>query len=79
MAKNLSADGDTWRARLGLEVPREGMRTVLFFCTSNGQRPYRVVEVPGEQVPDAGALDGIGDSQLAELFARSVSMGVPAT
>ena len=75
MARTLKADGDPWRAELGGRAPREGHRTLLFFCASNDQRPYRVVEVSESTVPDEEALGRLGGDEFATLFDRSVSMG----
>jgi hypothetical protein len=49
---------------------------VVFFCTSNGQRPWRVVQVDGDQVRNADDLDGLSIAELRALFDRSESMNV---
>ncbi len=75
MTTTLKADGDTWRAELGGKAPGEGGRILLFFCSSNDQRPYRVVEVAETEVPDPEALGRLSGDRLRGLFDRSVSMG----
>jgi hypothetical protein len=74
--KSIKADGDTWDARLGGPT-RDGFRTVVFFCASNGQRPYRVIEVPAERFSSQEELDGMPANELRELFGATVSMGAP--
>lgn len=78
MATQIKADNDTWSARLG-GSDREGFRTVVFFCASNGQRPYRVVEVPEHRFASQDDLDGLTAGDLRALFDETVSMGAPRT
>ena len=52
MSKKFKASGDTWRIRLGGPAVTEGHRNLLFVCESNGQRPYRVVEIPDDGSAD---------------------------
>ena len=79
MTTTLKADGDTWLAELGGKAPGEGHRVLVFFCSSNDQRPYRVVEVPETEIADPEALGRIDDDRLRDLFDRSVSMGARAS
>jgi hypothetical protein len=79
MTTTLKADGDTWRAELGGKAPREGQRILVFFCSSNDQRPYRVVEVPETELSDPPALSDLNGDRLRDLFDRSVSMGARAS
>jgi hypothetical protein len=72
----IKADNATWTARLG-GLSREGFRTVVFFCSSNGQRPYRVTEVPVERIPSQESLDRLSEDETRELFANTGSMGAP--
>ena len=72
----IRADNDTWTATLG-GPSREGFRTVVFFCSSNGQRPYRVVEVPAERFASQEDLDGLAENELRKLFGETTSMGAP--
>ena len=69
----IRADGDTWRAELG---GKPGQRTVLFFCESTNQRPYRVVPVD-DRFDDASELASLAEDELKELFDCSRSMGAP--
>lgn len=78
MATEIKADNDTWSARLG-GSDREGYRSVVFFCASNGQRPYRVVEVPVDRFASQEDLDLLSDGDLRDLFADTVSMGTRRT
>ena len=76
MSRKLKADGDTWSVRLSEEAGRPGYKTFLFFCTTTNQRPYRVVEVPEEQIAGR-ALEAIDEVALEELFRASRSMDYP--
>lgn len=78
MATHIKADNDTWSARLG-SSDREGFRTVVFFCTSNGQRPYRVVEVTADRFSSQDDLELLSDADLRDLFGDTTSMGAPRT
>ena len=78
MANTIKADNDTWSPRLG-DSAREGFRTIVFFCASNGQRPYRVVEVPEGRFASQEDLDRLSSGDLRDLFAETTSMGVPRT
>jgi len=72
----IKADNDTWRAQLGGPT-REGYRSVVFFCASNGQRPYRVAEVPADRFTSQDDLDKLAANELRDLFATTTSMGAP--
>ena len=78
MSKKFKAAGDTWRARLGGPAFTEGHRNLLFVCESNGQRPYRVVEIPDDGSADGGLLERIESKDLEALFERAASLGTPA-
>lgn len=75
MANTIKADNDTWRATLDTSSPDYG-RMVVFFCVSNGQRPWRVVQVDEDEVPTAEALASLSSRDLRALFERSESMNV---
>ena len=77
MSRKLKADGDTWSVRLSERSERPGFRTLLFFCTTTNQRPYRVVEVPEDRLAGSEELEGIDDAALEELFRASRSMDFP--
>jgi hypothetical protein len=79
MRKMFKAAGDTWRVRLGGPAAREGHRNLLFLCESNGQRPYRVVEIPDDGSEDDALLERIESKDLEALFERSASLGAPAS
>jgi hypothetical protein len=71
--RKLSADGDTWRVTSSGDDPRRDVRTLVFHCLSNTQRPYRVVEVPGGVLGDRPVND-MQDGELSGLFDRSHTM-----
>lgn len=77
MSRTIRADGDRWAVRIGERPPAPDLQQVLFFCRTTDQRPYRVVEVPADQVPDAEALEALSGDQLQELFRASRSMDFP--
>jgi hypothetical protein len=77
MAKTIKADGDRWRGKVGERQARAGYRTVVFFCESNGQRPYRVIEVPEDRIGGQEDLDRMSESDLLELFSGTGSMDSP--
>jgi hypothetical protein len=52
---------------------------VVFLCDSNGQRPYRVAEVPDDGSQMESYLANLGARELDELFERSASLGTPAS
>lgn len=70
MSTRIKADGDTWRPVLDEEA---GRRTLIFFCASNGQRPYRVVAADDTLKTDDD-LAGLSADELRTLFDRSESM-----
>ncbi|MBT8461014.1 MAG: pyroglutamyl-peptidase I [Gemmatimonadetes bacterium] len=72
----IKADNDTWTAQLG-DLGRDGARTVVFFCSSNGQRPYRVAEVPAERFSSQEDLARLPENELRALFGETTSMGAP--
>lgn len=75
--RKIKADGDTWSVRLAERPEAGATRTVLFFCVTTDQRPYRVAQVPGDRIPDASTLERLSDAELEELFAASRSMDFP--
>lgn len=78
MANKLKAEGDVWTARLGGASIRPGFRNLLFFC-ENGQRPYRIVEVPDDGSDPETYVDRLSARELTELFERTSSLGAPAS
>lgn len=75
MAKRIKADHDTWTATLDTSTSGPG-RAVVFFCASNGQRPWRVVRLDQDEVPATDDLDALSADELRALFDRSESMNV---
>lgn len=73
----IKAAGDTWLARLGEQTADPEVQTVIFFCATNGQRPYRVVEVPRREMSGPEALERLTADELQVLFDASVSMDFP--
>lgn len=75
--RRIKADGDTWSVRLGEESDSDDERTMLFFCVTTSQRPYRVLRLSRERLPDESALEALSDEGLRECFAASRSMDFP--
>jgi hypothetical protein len=73
LSATIKADGDTWRAE---SSGAGAVRTVVFFCESTNQRPYRVVVV-GDEPGVPHDVAGLSAEQLRDLFERSGSMGAP--
>lgn len=78
MARELEADGDTWVVRVGERREAPGVTTILFFCKTTDQRPYRVAEVPDDRIAGAGDLEVLSERELVELFRQSGSLGQAA-
>ncbi len=76
MRRKMKADGDTWSVRLGERSGPEE-QTLLFFCLTTSQRPYRVLQIPRERLPGEAALEALSADELKELFAASGSMDFP--
>jgi hypothetical protein len=66
--------GDTWSAQIGEESGDPQLQTIVFFCVTNGQRPYRVVEVPRTRIGGPEALEALSAADLQALFDESISM-----
>lgn len=75
MARKIEADGDTWVVRVGERREAPGITTVVFFCKTTDQRPYRVAEVPDDRIADADDLEALSDRELTELYRESGSLG----
>jgi hypothetical protein len=67
------ADGATWHITADEVHPGRAVRTIVFHCLSDRQRPYRVVEVP-EPMIRGRSLDELGGDELDALFDRSHTM-----
>lgn len=70
MPTRIKADGDTWCPVLEESA---GRRSLVFFCASNGQRPYRVVAATDDLKTDDD-IAGLSTDELRALFDRSESM-----
>ncbi|TFG66886.1 MAG: hypothetical protein E4H28_00425 [Gemmatimonadales bacterium] len=70
MSTRIKADGDTWRPILDESA---GRRSLVFFCASNGQRPYRVV-VAGDDLKTDEDVAALPAEELRAMFDRSESM-----
>lgn len=64
------ANGESWEVLLSEEEPREGMRPMIFRCTTNTSRGWRVVEVPAADYSEARVND-LSPDELDSLFERS--------
>jgi hypothetical protein len=73
MPEQIRADGDTWRVTSDERDPGHAVRTIVFHCVSNSQRPYRVVQV-AEPVLGGRDVEELGRDELNALFRRSHTM-----
>lgn len=73
MWHRIDADGHSWRVTSFEDDRRRAVRTLVFHCLSNTQRPYRVVEVPDEVMGD-GDVGSLSRDKLGQLFDRSHTM-----
>lgn len=71
MPRSINADGERWEISVDEKHPHPGVTALVFFCASRGGRPYRVVEVPTDQVPGPEALDRLDTDELEQLFSQS--------
>jgi len=71
MREEFRADGETWRVTVDEDDTARGVRTVVFHCMSNSNRPYRVVESSGLEGRD---VERLSQDELGELFDRSQTM-----
>jgi hypothetical protein len=73
MADAFRADGDTWHITSDERHPQRAVRTIVFHCVSNSQRPYRVVEV-AEPVLGGRKVEELREEELDALFRRTHTM-----
>ena len=73
MPRVFETDGDRWIATVDRQAAHPGMHAVVFHCVSDGQRPYRVLEVPAERSFDPDRKD-LSDGELRELFSNAHTM-----
>lgn len=65
------ADGERWDVYLSEEPPHDGVRSLIFHCTSNSSHGWRVAEVPAAEYRSSDDLDRLDGDELDELYARS--------
>jgi hypothetical protein len=65
------ADGERWDVYLSDEAPNDGVRSLIFHCTSNSSHGWRVAEVPAAEYGTPESLDRLEASDLDTLYARS--------
>jgi hypothetical protein len=73
MPHQIEADGHTWRVTNFEQDRRREVRTIVFHCLSNSQRPYRVVEVPDDIMGDR-EIGGLSADELTRMFEQSQPM-----
>lgn len=73
MRDEFRADGERWLVRTEASAEPSEVRTFVFHCVSNTNRPYRVVQVPGSVV-SSDAVQDLGEAELQDLFSRSHTM-----
>lgn len=74
--RTFEANNQSWSVYLSDERPHEGVRPLVFHCTSNSSFGWRVVEVPAGEFGD-DRLSEMPDSELGELFERSQPFDYP--
>ncbi len=77
MTTSIRADGDTWTLRMSEEAPQDGYAAVVFFCTTNGQRPYRVGLIEQARARTDTDLEALSAEEVRGLFESSGSMARP--
>jgi hypothetical protein len=65
------ADGERWDVYLSKEEPRDGVRSLIFHCSSNSSHGWRVAEVPAGEFRSDAVLAELDDDALDELYASS--------
>jgi len=73
MKRTLEIDGSKWVVTVDRQATHPGTQAIVFHCVSDGQRPYRVVEVPAGTGPDP-EREEVSDRDLRELFGNSHTM-----
>jgi hypothetical protein len=73
MLDQFQADGDTWQITSGEVDDTHAVRTIVFHCVSDIQRPYRVVQV-AEPVLAGKSIEALTEDELTTLFNRSHTM-----
>lgn len=70
MERPIEMEGDRWIAKLDRQAAHPGMHALVFHCISDGQRPYRVIEIPAEDADGAGDPQ-FSERELKELFSNA--------
>jgi hypothetical protein len=65
------ADGERWDVYLSDEAAHDGVRSVIFHCTSNSSHGWRVAEVPARDYESDDALERLDDAELDRLYSSS--------
>lgn len=73
MERPIEMDGDRWIATVDRRSAHPGMHAVVFHCVSDGQRPYRVIEVPADESRE-GSDTGFNERELKEMFSNAHTM-----
>jgi hypothetical protein len=73
MPRTFEMDGDRWITTVDRQAAHPGMHAVVFHCVTDGQRPYRVLEVPAERNFDPDGKD-LTEGELRELFSNAHTM-----
>ncbi|HSJ07279.1 MAG TPA: hypothetical protein VK936_11270 [Longimicrobiales bacterium] len=73
MRRQFEADGDTWLVTRDEHDRRRAVHTIVFHCTSNSQRPYRVIEVPEDALNGKEPAD-LSIEEIGDLFAGTHTM-----
>lgn len=69
MARQIEADGHRWEVSVEDRSAHEGRRAVVFYCVTDPQRGYRVVEVSESRLVDDELEED--DGSLERLYAES--------
>lgn len=73
MRDRFRADGDSWHITSGERDAADAVRTIVFHCLSDNQRPYRVVQV-AEPLLRGKDVNTLSENELTDLFRRSQTM-----
>ena len=62
--RTYAANDEKWDVYLSEEQPRDGLRPLIFHCTTNTSYGWRVVEVPTVWIDQEGSrVSTVGDSR----------------
>lgn len=71
MATTFEADGHTWDVYLSSDEPHEGVRALVFRCSDDSGRGWRVVEVPAAEWTEGDRVARADAGELRRLYDRS--------